>query len=171
MRRIAVLAVVILLAGISPRAIAQQVAQAVAITPGRSIGPFVIGMPLERAREMMAEFGTVEPYEGSLGHGFCNPDRGVGVCVFDKWTRMNLDAPGVVVFAMTDDERFATVPGGHKVGAGLLDLLKTFGLYSAGQETEILWDNRGLAVDVRAMQAGLIVQFIGVYAPRSVAGR
>ena len=175
MRQLAgILAVVLLSAMASsrvPAQPAQPTAQAVAIMPGRSIGPFAIGMPLERAREIMAQYGTVEAYDGQLGHGFCNPDRGVGVCVFDRWARLNLETPGAVVFALTDDERFATIPGGHKVGQVLLDVLRTFGLYSSGRETELRWDAQGLAVDLRVQDAGLVVQFIGIYSPRTAAGR
>lgn len=169
-----ILAVVILSAMASSSVTAQPsqpTAQMVAIMPGRSIGPFAIGMPLERAKEIMAQYGKVEAYDGQLGHGFCNPDRGVGVCVFDRWARLNLDTPGTVVFTLTDDERFATVPGGHKVGQVLLDLLKTFGLYTAGRETELRWDAQGLTVDLRVQDAGLVVQFIGIYSPRTAAGR
>ncbi len=139
------------------------------ITPGKAIGPIELGMPLDRAREIMAGWGTIEPYEADLGHGFCNPERGVGVCIFDRWLRLDLNAPGRVVFVLTDDARFATTPGGHKVGGTLLDMLKTFGLYSSGAETELMWESQGLSVDVRAGQIGLMVGFIGVYAPRSVA--
>lgn len=175
MRQLAgVLAVVFLAAIASPSGIAQPaepVAQTVAIMPGRSIGPFSVGMPLERAREIMAQYGTVEPYDGQLGRGFCNPDRGVGVCIFDRWTRMDIEKPGTVVFMLTDDERFATVPGGHKVGQTLLDMLRTFGLYTSGRETELRWDGQGLAVDLRVMDAGLVVQFIGIYSPRTAASR
>ncbi|MGQ0548917.1 MAG: hypothetical protein ACT4PY_04520 [Armatimonadota bacterium] len=175
MRQLAgMLTVVILSAMASPRVTAQPaqpVAQAVAIMPGRSIGPFSVGMPLERAREIMAQYGTVDAYDGQLGHGFCNPDRGVGVCVFDRWARLNLETPGTVVFMLTDDNRFATIPGGHKVGQMLLDVLRTFGLYTSGRETELRWDAQGLAVDLRVQDDGLVVQFIGIYAPRTAAGR
>lgn len=172
MRQIAVvLGIATLVAWNLAPATAQPVAQAVAIVPGKSIGQFQIGMPLERAKQMMEQFGSVETYEGSLGHGFCNPDSGVGVCVFDRWARFNLDSPGVVVYILTDDARFATEPGGHKVGQALLDLLKTFGLYTGGQTTELLWESRGLAADVAATPTGLMVRFIGVYAPRTVAGQ
>ncbi|MGH2405046.1 MAG: hypothetical protein ACRDGN_11350 [bacterium] len=172
MRQLAgVLAMALLSVIASPNVTAQSVAQAVAIMPGRSIGPFAIGMPLERAREIMAQYGTIETYDGQLGHGFCNPDRGVGVCIFDRWARLNLDTPGAVVFVLTDDERFATVPGGHKVGQMLLDLLRTFGLYTSGRESELRWDVQGIAVDLRVQDAGLVVQFIGIYAPRTTAGQ
>lgn len=161
------LVVPVLVAGGLLPALAQQSA---AITPGRAIGPIELGMPLDRAREIMGGWGTVEAYDGPLGHGVCNPERGVGVCVFDRWVRLNVSAADRVVFILTDDARFTTVPGGHKVGGTLLDILKTFGLYTSGTETELLWDSQGLSVDVRASQAGLIVGFIGIYAPRSVAG-
>ena len=160
------LAVVALIAGGLLPALAQQ---AGTITPGRAIGPIGLGMPLDRAREIMAGWGTVEPYDGPLGHGVCNPEGGVGVCVFDRWQRLSLSGADRVVYIFTDDARFTTVPGGHKVGGALLDMLKTFGLYSSGTETELLWDSQGLSVDVRATQAGLIVGFIGIYSPRSVA--
>ena len=160
------LAVVALIAAWFLPALAQQTG---AITPGRAMGPIELGMPLDRAREIMAGWGTVEPYDGPLGHGVCNPEGGVGVCVFDRWQRLSLGASNRVVFVLTDDARFTTVPGGHKVGGALLDLLKTFGLYSSGTETELLWDSQGLSVDVRATQSGLIVGFIGIYSPRSVA--
>lgn len=143
--------------------------QTLSIMPGRAVGPIALGMPLDRAREIMAGWGTVEAYEGQIGHGFCNPERGVGVCVFDRWERLSLNTADRVAFVLTDDARFITSPGGHKVGGTLLDMLKTFGLYSSGAETELLWDNQGLAVDVRAGQGGLMVSFIGVYTPRSVA--
>jgi hypothetical protein len=148
---------------------AQTPASEGTITPGRSIGPFEIGMPLERARELMAQYGTVEAYDGPMGHGFCNPERGAGVCVFDRWARLGADTPGMAAFILTDDARFATVPGGHKVGQTLLDMLKTFGLYTANQDTELLWEGRGLAADIRASRAGLTVQFIGVFTPRAAA--
>jgi hypothetical protein len=144
-------------------------AQPVSIIPGKAIGPIELGMSLERAREIMAGFGTVEAYEGTLGRGFCNPERGVGVCVFDRWTRLNLDSPGVVVFALTDDARFATDPGGHKVGGPLLGILRTFGLYSAGVQTELLWESHGLSVDIQPSASGLVAATIGVYAPRASA--
>ena len=167
MRTLAVgIAIVALIAGGFLPALAQQTG---AITPGRAIGPIELGMPLDRARGIMAGWGTVEPYDGPLGHGVCNPERGVGVCVFDRWLRLSLGGPDRVVFILTDDARFTTVPGGHKVGGSLLDMLKTFGLYSSGTETELLWDSQGLSVDVRATQSGLIVGFIGIYSPRSTA--
>ena len=119
------LAVAALIAGGFLPALAQQSGP---ITPGRAIGPIELGMPLDRARQIMAGWGTVEDYEGPLGHGVCNPERGVGVCVFDRWLRLNLGASDRVVFVLTDDARFTTVPGGHKVGGALLDMLKTFGL-------------------------------------------
>jgi hypothetical protein len=157
-------------AGFLAPASAQAPAQEGAIMPGKSIGPFEVGMSLERARDLMSQFGTVEAYDGPLGRGFCNPERGVGVCVFDRWSRLSVETPGTVAFIITDDARFTTVPGGHKVGQTLLDVLKTFGLYTTSQDTEILWEARGLAVDVRASRTGLTVQFIGVFTPRSVAG-
>ena len=160
------LAVALIAAGFLP-ALAQQTG---AIMPGRAIGPIQLGMPLDRAREIMAGWGTVEPYDGPLGHGVCNPEGGVGVCVFDRWPRLSLSGADRVVYIFTDDARFTTVPGGHKVGGTLLDMLKTFGLYSSGTETELLWDSQGLSVDVRATQSGLIVGVIGIYSPRSVAG-
>ena len=165
-----VLEAVTAVVGLFVPASAQAPAPEGVITPGRSIGPFQVGMPIERARELMAQFGTVETYEGGLGRGFCNPDRGVGVCVFDRWMRLGVETPGAVAFILTDDARFSTVPGSHKVGQTLLDMLKTFGLYTANQDTELLWEGRGLAVDVRASRTGLMVQFIGVFTPRSVAG-
>lgn len=172
MRQLAgVLAIVILYALASPGVTAQPVAPAVSIMPGRSIGPLSLGMPLERAQEVMAQYGTVQPYTGSLGNGYCNPDNGVGVCVFNRWSRLGLESPGTVVFILTDDDRFATVPGGNKVGQTLLDVLKTFGLYTSGQESELRWDSRGLVVDLRVMDAGLVVQLIGIYAPRTAASR
>ncbi|MCL6554034.1 MAG: hypothetical protein K6W08_13070 [Firmicutes bacterium] len=149
--------------------LAPAAAQPASIIPGKAIGPIELGMPLARAREIMTGFGVVEAYEGALGHGFCNPERGVGVCVFDRWTRLNLHSPGVVVFALTDDERFATEPGGHKVGGLLLGILRTFGLYSAGMQTELLWDTHGLSVDIQPSASGLAVATIGVYAPRASA--
>ncbi len=161
------LAVVALIAAWFIPALAQQPG---AITPGRAMGPIQLGMSLDRAREIMAGWGTVEPYDGPLGHGVCNPEGGVGVCVFDRWQRLSLSGADRVVYIFTDDARFTTVPGGHKVGGALLDMLRTFGLYSSGTETELLWDSQGLSVDVRATQSGLIVGFIGIYSPRSVAG-
>ncbi|MDR7556092.1 MAG: hypothetical protein QN157_10865 [Armatimonadota bacterium] len=149
--------------------LAPAAAQPSSILPGKAIGPIELGMPLERAREIMTGFGTVEAYEGALGRGFCNPERGVGVCVFDRWTRLNLHSPGVVVFALTDDERFTTEPGGHKVGGLLLGILRTFGLYSAGMQTELLWDPHGLSVDIQPSPSGLVAATIGVYAPRTSA--
>lgn len=149
--------------------LAPAAAQPITIVPGKAIGPIELGMPLERAREIMAGFGTVEAYEGSLGRGFCNPERGVGVCVFDRWTRLNLNTPGVVVFALTDDARFVTEPGGHKVGGPLLGILRTFGLYSTGMQTELLWDPHGLSVDIQPTDSGLVAATIGVYAPRAAA--
>jgi hypothetical protein len=172
MRQIAaLLAVVILSAGSSSSVTAQPVAQTLTIVPGKSIGPFEIGMPLERARQAMSQYGTVESYEGALGRGFCNPDRGVGVCIFDRWARLGLETSGTVAFVLTDDARFATVPGGLKVGQTLLEVLKQFGLYTSGQESEVRWDGQGLAIDLRVMDSGLVVQFIGIYAPRTAAGR
>ena len=165
-----VLAVALVAGSLLPAA-AQPVAQTIAILPGKTIGPIQIGMPLDRAKEIMAGWGTVETVESAMGHGICNPERGVGVCVFDRWDRLQLQAPGQVVFVLTDDPRFTTVPGGHKVGGPLLDLLRTFGLYSGGTETELLWEGHGLAADVRATRAGLLVQFIGIYTPRTVARR
>ncbi|MDR7481016.1 MAG: hypothetical protein QN183_12400 [Armatimonadota bacterium] len=149
--------------------LAPAVAQPVSIVPGKAIGPIELGMPLERAREIMAGFGIVEAYEGTLGRGFCNPERGVGVCVFDRWTRLNLNSPGVVVFALTDDARFTTEPGGHKVGGALLGILRTFGLYTTGMQTELLWDPHGLSVDIQPTASGLVAATIGIYVPRASA--
>jgi hypothetical protein len=160
------LVVAILVAGTLLPALAQQ---SEAITPGRAIGPIELGMPLDRARQIMSGWGTVEDYDGPLGHGVCNPERGVGVCAFDRWARLNVNTADRVAFVLTDDARFTTVPGGHKVGGALLDILKTFGLYSSGAETELLWDSQGFSVDVRVSQVGLIVGFIGVYSPRAAA--
>jgi hypothetical protein len=137
-----------------------------AIVPGKSIGPVEIGMPLERAQQIVSQFGQMETVDTQTEHGVCNPERGVGVCAFDKFTRLGLDRPGSVVYIITDDQRFTTDMGGHKVGAPLLDFLRTFGLYNFGQRTEIRWDGRGLVVNVGAADAGIIVNFIGVYAPR-----
>lgn len=171
MRQFAItLAIIIAIAGLYAPASAQAPVADGAITPGRSIGPFEVGMPLERARDLMAQYGAVEPYDGPLGHGYCNPERGAGVCVFDRWARLGVDTPDRAAFIITDDARFATVPGGHKVGQNLLDMLRTFGLYTANQDTELLWEARGLAADIRASRTGLMVQFIGVFTPRVVAG-
>jgi hypothetical protein len=170
MKQIAIiLGIVIAVAGSFAPVAAQAPAPDGTITPGQAIGPFEIGMPLERAREVMAQYGTVEAYDGPLGHGFCNPERGAGVCVFDRWARLGVDTPGAAAFIITDDARFSTVPGGHKVGQTLLDMLKTFGLYTANQDTELLWEGRGLAADIRATRTGLMVQFIGVFRPRAAA--
>lgn len=152
-----------------PDASAQTVAQAVMIEPGRSIGPFAIGMALDQARAAMETFGAVEEVTNARSHGFCNPDNGVGVCVFDRWDRLALNTPGQVAYIVTDDARFATQPGSHKVGQPLLDFLKTFGLYSAGVGSEVRWDGRGLAVEVGPGEAGLTVRLIDVFAPRPVA--
>jgi len=160
------LVVMIALSGVLVPALAQQTGS---ITPGRAIGPIELGMPMARAREIIGAWGTVEEYDGPAGHGVCNPERGVGVCVYDRWLRLGLTGSDRVVFILTDDERFTTVPGGHKVGVALLDVLKTFGLYSSGAGTELLWDSQGLSVEVTATRAGLIVGVIGIYSPRSTA--
>jgi hypothetical protein len=137
-----------------------------AIVAGRAIGPIEIGMPMERAQQIVSQFGQMETVDTQTEHGVCNPERGVGVCAFDKFTRLGLDRPGTVAYIITDDQRFITDTGGHKVGATLLDFLRTYGLYSIGQRTEIRWDARGLVVNVRAAEEGIVVSFIGVYAPR-----
>jgi hypothetical protein len=168
MRTLAVgLAILIVLSGVLLPALAQQTGS---ITPGRAIGPIELGMPMARAKEIIGDWGTVEEYDGPAGHGLCNPERGVGVCVYDRWQRLGLAGSDRVVFILTDDERFTTVPGGHKVGVALLDVLKTFGLYSSGAGTELLWDSQGLSVEVAATRSGLIVSVIGIYSPRSTAG-
>jgi hypothetical protein len=165
-RIVIVLGVVLLVAFPWTPAAAQQ-AQPVVIALGRAIGPIEIGMPMDRARTIMDQFGTVEVVDTPTTHGFCNPDEGVGVCVFDKWNRLGLDTPGTVVFVLTDDIRFATEAGSLKVGQPLLDFLRAYGLYSAGQGTELLWETRGLSVDVGAADAGMVVRYIGVFAPRA----
>ncbi len=150
-------------------AAAQQAPQQAMILPGRAIGSIEIGMSLERARVIMEGFGTVEAIDTPATHGFCNPDRGVGVCVFDRWQRLDLSTPGVVVYILTDDARFVTDAGSLKVGQPLLEFLKAFGLYSAGQGTEVRWEGRGLSVDVGASETGIVARYIGVYAPRPVS--
>ena len=144
-------------------------AQPVMIVSGKAVGPFEIGMPLDRARSMMESFGRVEEITDAGSHGFCNPDNGLGVCAFDRVSRLSLNTPGVVAYVVTDDARFATDTGGHKVGAPLLDFLKTFGLYTGGQGSEVRWEGRGLAVDVTPEDRGIVVRFIAVFAPRSVS--
>lgn len=139
------------------------------IVPGRAIGPIEIGMTMERAQSLVAQFGATETIDTPATHGVCNPDRGVGVCVFDKWQRLGLDRPGFAVFIITDDTRFTTDTGGHAVGQPLLDFLRTFGLYNVGQGTEVRWESRGLSVDVTAAEPGIVVRFIGVFAPRGVS--
>ncbi len=150
-------------------AAAQQAPQPAMILPGKAIGSIEIGMPLERARAIMEGFGTVESIDTPSTHGFCNPDRGVGVCAFDRWQRLGLNTPGVVAYALTDDARFATDAGSLKVGQPLLDFLKAFGLYNAGQGTEVRWEGRGLSVDVGAAETGMVARYIGVFAPRPVS--
>jgi hypothetical protein len=137
-----------------------------AIVAGKSIGPVEIGMSMERAQQLVAQFGRTETVDTQTERGVCNPERGVGVCAFDKFMRLGLDQPGTVAYIITDDQRFLTEQGGHKVGATLLDFLRTYGLYNFGQRTEIRWDGRGLVVSVGATDAGIVVNFIGVYAPR-----
>jgi hypothetical protein len=144
-------------------------AQQLAILPGKAIGPIELGMPLERARALMETWGTVEEVDSPLVHGFCNPDRGVGVCVFDRMPRMNLDTPGTVAFVLTDDSRFTTDTGGHKVGEPLLGFLRTYGLYSGGQGSEVRWEARGLSVDVGPGETGISVRLISVFLPRPVS--
>jgi hypothetical protein len=144
-------------------------AQQLAILPGKAIGPIELGMPLEQARALMETWGTVEEVDSPLVHGFCNPDRGVGVCVFDRMPRMNLDTPGTVSFVLTDDSRFTTDTGGHKVGEPLLGFLRTYGLYSGGQGSELRWEARGLSVDVGPGETGIAVRLISVFLPRPVA--
>ncbi len=170
MTRIAISLVIVLLVLIPwlPAA-AQQAPQPVMILPGRAIGSIEIGMPLERARTIMEGFGTVEVIDTPSTHGFCNPDQGVGVCAFDRWQRLTLATPGTVVYILTDDARFTTDAGSLKVGQPLLDFLKAFGLYNAGQGTEVRWEGRGLSVDVSASETGMVARFIGVYAPRPVS--
>jgi hypothetical protein len=155
-------------AALAAVAAAQPLAQAVTIVPGRSIGPLEVGMALDRARGLMDGYGTVEEVDTPATHGFCNPEAGVGVCAFDRWQRLGLNSPGVVAFIITDDARFATESGGLKVGQPLLEFLRTFGLYSSGQGSELRWDGRGLAVDVVPGESGIVVRLIGVFAPRAV---
>ncbi len=139
------------------------------IVAGRGIGSVEIGMSMDRAQQIVSQFGQMETVDTQTEHGVCNPERGVGVCAFDKFTRLGLDRPGSVVYIITDDQRFTTDVGGHKVGAPLLDFLRTYGLYSFGQRTEIRLDARGLVVNVGAADAGIVVNFIGVYAPRGAS--
>jgi hypothetical protein len=160
---------IIVAACITALAGAPALAQPAMIVPGKAIGPFEIGMPLERARSMMESFGRVEEIDNTGAHGFCNPDEGVGVCVFDRVARISVNTPGVVAYVVTDDARFATDVGGHKIGAPLLDFLKTFGLYSVGQGSEIRWEGRGLAVSVTPGDRGIVIQLIAVFGPRSVS--
>lgn len=152
-------------------AVAQPLAQAVVIVPGRAIGPFEVGMAIDRARGLMDGYGKVEEVDTSAAHGFCNPDAGVGVCAFDRWQRLNLDSPGVVAFVITDDARFATETGSLKVGQPFLEFLRAFGLYTSGQGSELRWDGRGLAVDVMPGDPGIVVRLIGVFGPRAVVAR
>jgi hypothetical protein len=163
-RTFALVAVVLALA-----AVRQVGAQQLAILPGKAIGPIELGMPLEQARSLMETWGTVEEVDSATLHGFCNPDRGVGVCVFDRIPRMNLDTPGTVALVLTDDSRFTTETGGHKVGEPLLGFLRTYGLYSAGQGSEVRWESRGLSVDVAPGETGIAVRFISVFLPRPVS--
>ncbi|MDQ7859769.1 MAG: hypothetical protein QN174_11465 [Armatimonadota bacterium] len=146
-------------------------AQSLTILPGRSIGPIELGMPLDRARGIMETWGTVEEVETPTLHGFCNPDRGVGVCAFDRVSRMGLDTPGAVALVLTDDSRFTTDAGGHKVGEPLLGFLRTYGLYSGGQGSEVRWEARGLSVDVGPGERGIAVRLISVFAPRPVSAQ
>jgi hypothetical protein len=160
---------VVLAASVAALAGAPALAQPVMIVPGKAIGPFEIGMPLESARSMMESFGRVEEASNAGVRGFCNPDEGIGVCVFDRVARISVNTPGVVAYVVTDDPRFATDTGGHKVGTPLLDFLKTYGLYSAGQGSEIRWEGRGLAVSVTPEDRGIVIQLIAVYGPRTVS--
>jgi hypothetical protein len=144
-----------------------QQAQPPMILLGKAIGPIEIGMSMDRARATMDGFGTVEPVDTPATHGFCNPDEGVGVCIFDKWQRLGLNRPGVVVFVLTDDARFTTEASSLKVGQPLLDFLRIYGLYNAGQGSELRWEARGLSVDVRADDPGMVVRYIGVFTPRA----
>jgi hypothetical protein len=167
MSRIAIVLGTALLVAILRIPAGAQQAQPAMILPGRSIGPIQIGMPLDRARAIMEGFGKVEPIDGPATHGFCNPDDGIGVCVFDKMPRLGLDTPGVVGFVLTDDARFATDASSLKVGQLLLDFLRAYGLYNTAQGTELRWDGRGLSVDVSAADAGIVVRYIGVFTPRA----
>jgi hypothetical protein len=144
-------------------------AQAVMIQPGKAIGSVELGMPLDRARAIMDTFGAVEEIDTANTHGFCNPDRGVGICAFDRWERLGLNTPGAVAYIVTDDARFTTDAGGRKVGEPLLEFLKTFGLYTGGQGTEVRWDGRGLSVDVGPAEAGIVVRLVSVFVPRAVS--
>lgn len=150
-------------------ALAGAIAQPVVIQPGRAIGPIELGMPLDRARAVMDGFGTVEDVDSATAHGFCNPDRGVGVCAFDRWQVLGINTPGTVSYVFTDDARFAIDNGGHKVGQPLLDFLRTFGLYTGGQGAILRWDGRGLTVEVAPGDNGIAVRYIGVFAPRAVS--
>lgn len=150
---------------------AQQPASATAILPGRSIGPFELGMALDRAKGMMDQYGSVEEVDSPTVHGFCNPERGAGICAFDRWQRLELSTPGSVVFVLTDDPRFATQAGGHTVGQPLLNFLRTYGLYTSGQGSELRWEARGLTVDVVPGDSGLQVRVIGVFTPRGLSAR
>lgn len=160
---------VIVAACIMALAGAPALAQPVMIVPGKAVGPFEIGMPLDRARSIMESFGRVEEISNDGVHGFCNPENGVGVCVYARLPRLSLNTPGAVAYIITDDARFATDAGGHKVGAPLLDFLKTFGLYTGSQGSEVRWEGRGLAADVRPADGGIAVRLIGIFAPRSVS--
>jgi hypothetical protein len=166
MRGLAVLLSVVAVVGAS---LVAAVAQPIAIQPGKLIGPIEIGMPLDHAKAQMDGFGTVEEIDTPTAHGFCNPDRGVGVCAFDRWQILGLNTPGVVAYVITDDVRFATDSGGHKVGQPLLEFLRTFGLYTGGQGAILRWDGRGLAVEVGPAEAGIVVRIIGVFTPRAVS--
>lgn len=149
--------------------IAAQPAPPTAIVPGRAVGPFRVGMPVEEARSMMEQFGRVEPLEAEEARGFCNPEPNAGVCILDRYRRVGLDTPGLVGMIVTDDPRFVTEPGGHKAGAPLLDFLRTFGIYtaSAGPDpTEVRWDPQGLVVFVSTNQSGLAAVAIGVFSAR-----
>ncbi|MDR7419172.1 MAG: hypothetical protein QN178_09715 [Armatimonadota bacterium] len=148
---------------------AAATAQPVAIQLGKAIGPIEIGMPLDRARTVMEGFGTVEEVDTPTARGFCNPDSGVGVCAFDRWQVLGLNTPGTVAYVITDDARFATESGGHKVGQPLLEFLRTFGLYNGGQGAILRWDGRGLAVEVGPAESGIAVRIIGVFTPRAVS--
>jgi hypothetical protein len=166
MRHLATVLAVLLLLGL-PLWVAN--AQVIAIQPGKAIGPIELGMPLDRARSLMESFGGVEEMSTASTHGFCNPDRGVGVCAFDRWDRLGLNTPGTVAYIVTDDARFTTDSGGHKVGQPLLEFLRTFGLYSAGRGSELRWEGRGLGVDVGPADSGIVVQLVSIFSPRAVS--
>jgi hypothetical protein len=145
-----------------------------AIVPGRMIGPIVIGMPFDEAREAIEKFGPVEDLSDDQGLDVCNREPGIGFCIADYLYRGDIDevvlkTPGQVAFIGTDDERFGDPP--LKVGVlAEKDALEALigGPYEAAwlrtpRAGIVAWWSKGVSVFVSLANGE--IQGIHIFAP------